>query len=147
MASSEISIGDIVSMMPRALQARFDSLTGYVSSVIAEAVGADEPLPKERVKFIQLAALVYALDQFLRAGSRAARSASTTFEALGADGFTVGTTSFTKNGESTRRGERLADALRESIGDERMRETIASSSTMRDMIRTLARMGDPGPVG
>lgn len=141
MASSKLSIGDIVSMMPKALQARFSSLGGYVAMVIEEAGIAEPPLSDEDIQFIQLAALVYALDQFLRAGTKAARSASEAFQTLGADGFVVGSTHFTKDGKNTLRGERLADALRDCITDEKMRATIAASSTMRELVRSLAQMG------
>lgn len=147
MASSKLSIGDIVGMMPNALQARFNSLGGYVSMVIKEAEGTDPPLDKEDIHFIQLAALVFALDHFLRAGTKAARSASVAFESLGAEGFVVGSTPFTSNGVNTVRGERLANALRDAITDEKMRNTITSSPTMRDLVCTLARMRRDGSVG
>jgi hypothetical protein len=145
------TVGDIVGMMPKALQARFNSLGGYVAAVIEEAGPKDPPLDKEYVQFIQLAALVYALDAFFRAGTHAARSASTAFEALGAQGFTVGATHFTSTGENTLRGERLADALRDAITDDQLRALIASSRTMRDLVRDLAwrrtRDGNMGRAG
>ena len=139
MASKKISTADIVGMMPKALQSRFESLGPYVLMVIDEA-GLDDPPPaKEEVQFIQLVALVYALDQFFRAGTRAALGASLAFESLGAVGFTVGAAPFTSEGENTFRGERLAEALRASITDEKVRDLLGTSKTMKDLVSALAR--------
>jgi hypothetical protein len=133
-----VRTADIVRLLPKSLQARFTSLGGYVTAILSEVGPIDPPLPDEQVQFIQLAALVYALDEFLRAGTRAAKSACSNFEALGAEGFAVGGTIFTKDGAATLRGERLATALRASIAEGRIKDAISSASSIRGLVKDLA---------
>ena len=136
-----LSISEIIQQLPQKLQVRFNSLGKYVQGIIEESatIGKQIKLSSEDTQLIQLAALIYSLDSFLRAGSYAAKTAATTFEEFELGGFQVGSTLFTKNNENTRRGEILADKLRLTISQNRLGTLINSSSTMRELISKLVR--------
>lgn len=141
--SAEIpSISFIVSQLPQNLQKRFESLGSYIRGVIDEersSVDKNINLSIEDIQLIQLAALIYLLNSFFRAGSSSARNAATTFEQFGLSGFQVGSTTFTRNNYNTRRGDFLADRLQEAIMDSHLGITIRNSTSMRDLISTMIR--------
>jgi hypothetical protein len=140
---SSNTLAALVKELPRRLQLRFEALGGYVRGVVGEegapSVLRGRPLSDDEVAFIQLLALVYSLDRFLRDGTRAARGAAKFFEGLGSDGFDVGKTRFTRNNEATNRGERLADGLRASITGTRFEQILLTSSSMRNLVRRLVK--------
>lgn len=136
------NISEIIQQLPQKLQLRFNSLGNYVQGIVDEESaknGKQVKLSGESTQLIQLAALIYSLDSFLRAGSYAARTASTTFEKFELGGFQVGSTLFTKNNENTRRGEILADKLRMTVAKTRLGALIKNSSSMKELISTLVR--------
>jgi hypothetical protein len=101
--------------------------------------GRNIRLDQEDIQLIQLAALIYSLDSFFRVGSAAARAASITFEEFGLDGFQIGSTTFTRDNENTRRGEELATQMRRSISGTPLSRAIVTSPSMRRLITTLIR--------
>jgi len=136
------SISSIVSRLPQKIQNRFESLGGYIRGIIDEESnksGVNIALSSNDVQSIQFAALIYSLDHFFRAGSSSARTAAMTFEQLGLQGFQVGSSHFTKDNDNTRRGDMLADKLRDSIGNSHMGIVIRNSISMRDLISTMIR--------
>lgn len=142
MADDIPSIAEIVDLLPLKLQRRFDSLGGYVQGIIEEERDkGDSPfrLSAEDKQVVQLAAFIYMLDGFLRAGSRAAREASTTFESFGLSGFQVGSTHFTSDNLSTRRGELLAEELRSVVLQTSLGPYIRRARSMKDLVSWLIR--------
>lgn len=136
------SITEIVKMLPYRLQLRFDSLSGYVLGMIDHIRSErriEVRLSREEIQLIQLAAFIYTLDYFFRAGTRAASEASTTFERFRLEGFQVGKTQFTRDNENTRRGENLANSLRESIAGTRLDRIIRTSRSLDSLVQTLVR--------
>jgi len=102
MAAEIPSISSIVSQLPQRLQRRFESLGKYIRGVIDEEsnnLDANIALSTEDTQLIQLAALIYLLDSFFRAGTSSARNAATTFEQFGLSGFQVGSTTFTRDNQ------------------------------------------------
>jgi hypothetical protein len=133
---------EIVRMLPYRLQLRFNSLAGYVSGIIDDLTFRKEiriRLGTEDVQLIQLAALVYTLDSFFRAGTRAAREASATFERFESSGFQVGRTHFTRDNENTKRGEQLANTLRNTLAGTELERIIRTSRTLESLVEDLIK--------
>lgn len=142
MADDIPSIAEIVDLLPLKLQRRFDSLGGYVQGIIEEERDKREipvRLSAEDRQVVQLGAFIYMLDGFLRAGSRAAREASSTFESFGLSGFQVGSTHFTSDNMNTRRGEILAQELRAVVLQTSLGPYIRTARSMRDLVSRLIR--------
>jgi hypothetical protein len=141
--TSEIpTISSIISQLPQNLQRRFDSLGKYVRGIVDEESSKTDTrviLSTEEIQLIQLAALVYSLDSFFRAGTRSARNAATIFEQYELPGFQVGSTVFTKDNYNTRRGDLLAENLQEAILGTNLGKVIKNSSSMRGLISTMIR--------
>lgn len=136
------TISFIVSQLPQKLQRRFESLGGYIRGLIEEErqrLGKDINLTSENIQLIQLAALLYSLESFFRAGSSSARGAAATFEQFQIPGFQVGRTTFTSTSYSTQLGDVLADRLQNTIRNSRLGVVISNSATMRDLITTMIR--------
>lgn len=142
MADNIPSIHEIVNQLPLKLQQRFNSLSGYVQGIIdeeAETYDTSIRLSPEDKQIIQLAAFIYSLDSFLRAGARAAREASVTFERFGLSGFQVGSTHFTSDNLNTQRGEMLARELREVALQTPLGSYITNARSIRDLVNWLIR--------
>jgi hypothetical protein len=142
MADNIPSIAEIVDLLPLKLQRRFDSLGGYVQGIIEEERTQQDislRLSSEDKQVIQLAAFIYMLDSFFRAGSRAAREASSTFERFELSGFQVGSTHFTSDNMNTLRGEVLARELRGVVLQTSLGTYIRSAQSMRDLVSWLVR--------
>lgn len=142
MAEGAPNVAEIIRYLPRKIQVRFDSLGNYVKGLIDEESARRDKeikLSSEHIQLIQLAALIYSLDSFMRAGSYAAQIAASTFEEYELRGFQVGSSVFTENNENTLRGRVLADKLRATVARTRLGVLIRNSSTMRDLISTLIR--------
>jgi hypothetical protein len=142
MADNSPSLSEIVNQLPLKLQQRFDSLGGYVQGIIeeeAERLDRDIILTPEDRQVIQLAVFVYSLDTFLRAGTRAAREASVTFERLGLSGFQVGSTHFTSDNLNTQRGELLAAELGQTVSQTSLGRYIRNARSMKDLVTWLMR--------
>src|SRR5258708_22099315 len=147
MVDKQPNFSDIVNQLPQKLQIRFTSLGSYVLALINEVEEAtsqsnpDQPrkLTTDDTQFIQLMAFIYMLDQLMRDGTRAARSASTMFESLGMSGFLIGRTAFTRNNANTLRGETLANGLRVSLADQRLQAIIANASCVRSLVERLVQ--------
>jgi len=142
MAEGAPNVAEIIRYLPRKIQVRFDSLGNYVKGLIDEESARRDKeikLSSEHIQLIQLAALIYSLDSFMRAGSYAAQIAASTFEEYKLRGFQVGSSVFTENNENTLRGRVLADKLRATVARTRLGVLIRNSSTMRDLISTLIR--------
>lgn len=142
MADNTPNIAEIVGLLPLRLQRRFDSLGGYVQGIIEEErtqYDISLRLSSEDKQVIQLAAFIYMLDGFLRAGSRAAREASSTFERFGLSGFQVGSTHFTSDNLSTQRGEMLARELRGVVLQTSLGPYIRNAQSMRGLVSWLIR--------
>lgn len=145
------SVSEIVRAMPRTLQLRFQSVGGFVRGVLEEeAARAEHPfaLTEDDIATIQLFTLCFLLDEFFRAGTRAAGSAARSLERFGLEGFTVGSQKFTKDSPETMRGERLADALRAVLQQSSLWSRYQGARTARELVRTLARELSHGrPLG
>jgi hypothetical protein len=140
MDNNNISIWDLINSLPRNYQIRFNSLGRYVRGLIEEEESEREQnlgLDNEDISFIQLAVFVFSLDDFLRAGTRAAQQASQTLEGYKIPGFQIGSTIFTKNNESTMRGEVLANQLRDVVADLPIGELIQNSSSIRNLVSRI----------
>lgn len=140
MAEGRLTIAEIVNQLPQKLQSRFESLGSYVRGVIQEErerLERDITVDTEDIQFIQLAALIYLLDSFMRTGTVAARNASSIFEQFGLAGFEIGSSRFTQSNENTLRGERLAQNLRSVIAATSLNRFITNSSSMRDLVIRL----------
>ncbi len=142
MARQYFSVADIIRELPYKLQIRFNSFEGFVSGIVAE----EEHRQRQRLRFsrqnfqvIQLCAFIYTIDEFFRAGTRAARDASTLFEEFGYGGFQVGSTYFDKDNENTRRGENLANQLRADLQGTEIGQRIGAARSLNDLVATLAR--------
>ena len=142
MAENIPNISFIVSQLPNKLQKRFESLGSYVRGLIDEESSRLDKkivLSTEDIQLIQLAALIYSLDSFFRAGSSSARGAAIIFEEFDLSGFRVGTTTFTRENINTRRGDLLANKLRESIINSALGMAITNANSMRALISTMIR--------
>lgn len=121
---------DLINRLPYRLRNRFDSLSGFVKSVIDdhESKLPQRPrLSQNQVRLIQLIVFIHTLDDFLREGTAAARSAAVGFQELGVDGFVVGTTVFSGENENVMRGEVLADRLRLMVADLEVFDAVDSN--------------------
>ena len=98
----------------------------------------------EEVQIVQLAALIYTMDSFLRIGSIAARVSAETFEEFGYEGFQVGSSTFTRNNYNTRRGFMLADNLQNIIANTPLNRYINDANTLRELVTTLVREIEDG---
>src|SRR5262245_33539112 len=133
---------DLIDLLPRRLQGRFESLGGYVETVLheyEEKIPAQHRLRREDVQIIKLGVFIYALQEFLREGSRAAAKAVDEFQALGVSGFRVGSSLFEGRNENVVRGGKLAQALRVAVGNPEILSIIDRTSRMRDLIVELIR--------
>src|SRR5438309_1456357 len=97
--------------LPYAIRRRFASLQKYVLAVLDE-VGLRTKVTKSHVQHIQIQIFVRSLDEFLQDGNEAARAAVDSLNALGIDGFRVGSELFAGRNEAVTRGERLSAQLR-----------------------------------
>jgi hypothetical protein len=135
------------------MQLRFDALGGYVKAVVNEESerGLLEEqraeLSNDQIAFIQLMVFVYSLGSFLRDGSRAAQGAADVFGTLGAEGFAVGKTLFTKGNENTTRGNRLADELHKAIAGTHYADILRDARSMRELVKSLIREVKRGHQG
>lgn len=133
---------DLIDLLPRRLKGRFESLGSYVDAILHEY---EEKIPKPRrlksedIQVIKLAVFIYALQEFFREGTRAASRAVDEFQALGVSGFTVGSSLFEGRNENVVRGDRLAEALRQTISDTKILSIIDRTSRMRDLVIELIR--------
>lgn len=107
-----------------------------IDEISAEG-GKPVHLSRDDIQLIQLAAFIYTLGTFFRAGTHAARSAATLFEQFGMSGFQIGTTDFTQYNRNTRRGELLADDLMQSLLRTPLAEIIMNAQTMKQLISTM----------
>jgi hypothetical protein len=142
MPSDNLTISEIIRQLPQSLQTRFNSLSRYVQGIIEEEqdnLGRDIELNPEDAQLIQLTAFIYSIDDFLRAGTRAAQAASGIFEEFGSAGFQVGRSHFTSDSDDTLRGEALANGLRDTVASTPLHRYIASASTMQALISALVR--------
>jgi hypothetical protein len=103
---------------------------------LEETTPLEDRLSEEWRQTIQLVVLVYALDNLLREGSRAARGAVRQFQATGMVGFTVGKSVFTEENANVRLGEDLAAELRSRL-PARVIELVESASGVGTLIATL----------
>jgi hypothetical protein len=134
------NITEIIQRLPQKLQVRFNSLGNYVQGIIDEESFKSQKeikLSRDDIELIQLAAFIYSLDSFLRAGTYSAKAASTIFEDFESEGFQIGSTVFTRNNANTMRGEVLADELRSIVERTRLGRIIRNSPTMKHLIATL----------
>jgi hypothetical protein len=136
------TLSEIINQMPEEFQFRFTALR-VCAQMLIDDVRAElhdtRDLAAEETELIQLALIIYSLDRLLRAGTRAARSATGTFECFGFQGFQVGSARFTSQSAETSRGELLADSLRDTIAGSLLSECIISSQSMRELVTRMIR--------
>lgn len=138
MANQEQRVSEIIKVLPRPIQNRFNSLGEYVREVVAELDENEKRrLTDDDLNVLQLAVFIYRLERFLREGTRAALSTIESLEALGLDNFTVGSITFTKDNENTLLGKDLADKLMDSIADSRLLRFIKRARSERALIQAL----------
>jgi len=137
------SFGEILRSLPYRLRLRFDSLGGYVSSILDENQG-DLPrrnrLKPEEVQIIQIIVFIYALDFLFQEGTRAAMMAVSEFEKLGMAGFRIGSAHFEGENENVMRGRDLSDALRRTLSDSAILELIGSETSIKSLTIRLMRL-------
>jgi hypothetical protein len=137
---------DVLSRLPRRMRVRFESLGSYVRSIVnelEERTPRPDRLADESVQLIQLVVLVYAMDDLLREGSRAARAAVGQFRETGMAGFTVGTSVFEGENANVTLGEDLSRGLRLSLPLEVL-ELVDSASGIGSLTRTLVERARRG---
>jgi hypothetical protein len=140
MAQNTPSLSDLIDQLPAKLQNRFESISNYVSGLIAELkieLDFDHTLSREELRLIQFAAFVYSIDDFFRLGTLAAREASSTFVRLNLPGFQVGSSVFTPSNGNTMRGLQLANSLRQSIDNTELSRHVGGARSMRELVRGL----------
>jgi hypothetical protein len=133
-------VTEIIKQLPQPFQNRFNSLGGYVRSVIEELEKNTKPknrLGKEDVSIIQLAVFIYYMNWFLQEGTRAAQASILTLESFGLVGFSVGSTVFTRDNENTLLGKNLAEGLMKSLGNSPLATYIKQAKNMPSLIRNL----------
>jgi hypothetical protein len=131
---------DFIDLLPRRIKTRFESIGSFVDTVIQErerTVPSDRRLKRDDIRVIKLAVFIFALQEFLREGSRAASIAVDEFKALGVTGFKVGSSLFEGRNENVVRGDELAKALRSAVGDTEILSAIDRAPRMRDLIINL----------
>ncbi|MFI5297844.1 MAG: hypothetical protein ACHREM_07060 [Polyangiales bacterium] len=134
----------IIGTLPNVYRQRLASLGAYVRSTIeGERMLRGDPesarLSTDVIAEIELGVLIYALHQFLVAGTRAARSAAQAFVDLGVEeGFAVGRARFTPTSDDTLRGDRIAAALL-TLPVPDLSNWIARDVGLRELILELER--------
>lgn len=139
--SSEPAFSEVLALLPRSLQIRFQSLGAYVDQALDEKAPREEQIPKlspEEIATIKLVVVARRLESFLVSTSRAGESAVETFSSLGMTGFTVGSRRFAADSPDLRLGYELAEGLREVLGENLMRLEGRPRSLARE-VRQLAR--------
>ena len=137
---------EISRQLPRVLQKRFESLGSFVRAVIDDELSrlnrgaaTKHSLSTERIERIQLVALVYGLDTFLRAGTYAAKSAAHIFQSFDMTGFNVGAELFNVDNAATNRGLKLAVQLKQSLEGTPYARMITDARSMTKLIKALIR--------
>jgi hypothetical protein len=136
------SYRELVNQLPHRLRVRFESLSAYVKSIIDEEeqnVPDTKKLNQDAVQSIQLLVFAHTLNHFFQEGSRAARSAVATFEALGVSGFTVGSTTFEGDNENVQRGDVLSRELQDSLSAVSAFDPQHSALGVRQLTRRLMK--------
>lgn len=129
---------DIINTLPRTLRLRFDSIGGYVQTIVAEN---EESLPKsqhlriEEIEAVKLVAFTYAVERLFREGAKAARTTVQELSKFNIRGFQVGQTVFEGENENVILGEKLADDLMKCFVGSKYGKLITSSSTLTELIR------------
>ena len=142
MSENVPSLSQLIERMPQKLQVRFDSLGNYVLGIIEEIrhkQGGNIKLSQDDIRLIQLAVLVYSLDDFFRLGTKAAKGASEIFEKFQLEGFRVGNTEFTKDNKDTLRGEDLANKLRSAISQTHLAIHIAQAKSVNELVANIVK--------
>jgi hypothetical protein len=141
MPTDGFSVFDIIARLPYKLRPRFDSLSGYVRTLIDDElreIGSGS-IPNESIQYIQMAAFLFSLNRFFRDGTRAAYGASITFQSLGMEGFLVGSTHFTPSNENTLRGQELAIALMHALNDTELGRRVKTAYSLTDLVTSMTR--------
>lgn len=140
MASEIPNITEIIKLLPRPLQIRFNSIGSFVKAVVEEKEaqgGRKAQLSQEETDLIQLAAFIYSLNWFLTEGTKAAQATISTLDNFGLEGFLIGSTPFEKDNENTMRGKILAEAMMQNIGDPNLARRIQQATSMTSLIINL----------
>lgn len=139
MPSEAPSISEIIGLLPRNLQLRFESFRSYVKAIVDEEEEILErsiKISNDEFQLIHLAVFLYFLNNFFRTGSNVARNASVAF---GFSGFVVGNTYFTRNNPNTNRGKQLANELVTNIANTPLSEFLRNATSMKDLVSTIVR--------
>lgn len=131
---------DLLSLLPRRLALRFESLGGYVSSVIheQEELGSRrDRLTRHELRQIQIVVFTHVLHSMFKEGTRAASFAVDALKKLDVPGFRVGTTVFAGRNENVMRGESLARALADFLGDQNLTRQLDTTTSLRKRILEL----------
>lgn len=128
--------------LPPSFSRRFDSLGGFVNTVIREiedrgSVPKERRLSSDTKHDIALLVFVASLRDFLREGSRAASAAAEEVVELGLSGFSIGERVFSPGNENTMRGAVLAEALWARIEDVRLKNLLDSEISLSRLIEEL----------
>ncbi len=148
-----VSVYDLIEKLPMQIRSRFQHYPAYIDSLIDEELGnQSEPLSSHAREMIRVIAFAKLLRDFLLEGTRVARVSAFEFQKLGLEGFQIGSTVFTSMNEATLRGQKLAEALSESLAEYgKVREYLRKSLTPQALVQALLKevkdhdaLGGPG---
>lgn len=139
--NSPPTYSELIRKLPYRLQRRFESFGGYVESVLNEnePQGGWPSSLEEELDGIKLLAFTFALRTFFKQGTIIAKNTIEVFEDLGAEGFVVGKTDFTRENENTLRGEKLSNLLDEKLEENDLSTLLHEGKSISLIILEIAR--------
>jgi len=136
------SYTEIVNSLPRPIRLRFDSIGGFVQTIIAEheeGLTPSERLSRDDRELIKLVVFAYALNQLFREGSAAARAAVDEFQRLGIPGFQIGSASFEGRNYNVMLGDKLAEQLMHCFDGTPLYDEIQNARGLSELTQTIIR--------
>ena len=136
------SISQIINSLPRPIRLRFDSIGGYVHSIISEeqeSLPEEQHLTPQEIEFIKLVGFCYAANRFFREGTVAAQSAVDELQRFNIPGFQVGSTIFEGRNTNVMLGHTLAADLMRAFDGSPLESFISSSRSITELVHVLAR--------
>ena len=132
------SLKEITNTLPRTIRLRFDSIGGYVQTILSEE---QESLPRimhlsfEEIETVKLVAFTYSVQRLFREGTAAARHAVEELKRFDIPGFQVGNTLFSGQNESVMLGESLAEDLMQCFAGTKYSQLIKSSDKLTELVK------------
>ena len=125
--------------IPAALRHRFDSLGGFVNSVLEEKRIDEDRVLKQHREFIQIVVFITVLHRFLVQGAQAAKDTLEELKKHEIKSFAIGGAVFEEGSEELERGFVLARALLDSIRDPHVKAWVESEKPLAQIVDDLYR--------